>query len=558
MLVAAGTLLSSCGPNAAPARQPMRPPLPASTPTATTANSIGVLYAGASADASSPGGFAALALPSGQRLGTFSDLRRQGGGFAIAPSGERGYLLDGPYFHELELPSLKPIRSIQIDDALAMLGTGRVVAVSPDGSEVYVETTRIVGSQKWDPQLATGQPDSVYGIAVYDVAHGVVTRRFDLAGPWCGVAELFAVPDGRLAIFCGIAQNVRLIDPADGHEIARIGLGDPPRAGNSPGRAIATVASPDGKVLYVARDSGGLVEVDLVHNVLARGVVVGGDGGQRVPYQRLHLSQDGTRLLVRAAVHQIKLRSGGIGDVVWVIDTGSLQRIAEVQLPAPASDAAPTPDGRMLITSNTNTQSPDEKLPRLVEIPSGRELARWQGSLASMQIAPVPTESGQVCTGTVVGRIAWGYDDHRPVADDPVRVTDSPVSARTDAEGQFSPRTRAARQSRRYAQPDDLPAHPCSTNRTCVLARVTRCPGALAGDRGEEQTMRAVIDAVALSQTARRIWDEGRGNPAGWVLVWPGARLTRSATAMRTAQVRPPRHPPPRGHCAAVVQTGVG
>jgi hypothetical protein len=87
---------------------------------------------------------------------------------------------------------------------------------------------------------------------------------------------------------------------------------------------------------------------------------------------------------------------------------------------------------------------------------------------------------------------------------------------------------------------------------------VTRCPGALAGDRGEEQTMRAVIDAVALSQTARRIWDEGRGNPAGWVLVWPGARLTRSATAMRTAQVRPPRHPPPRGHCAAVVQTGVG
>ena len=30
--------------------------------------------------------------------------------------------------------------------------------------------------------------------------------------------------------------------------------------------------------------------------------------------------------------------------------------------------------------------------------------------------------------------------------------------------------------------------------------------------------MRAVIDAAALSQVARRIWDEGRGNAAGWIV----------------------------------------
>jgi hypothetical protein len=198
---------------------------------------------------------------------------------------------------------------------------------------------------------------------------------------------LFALPDRRLAIFCQTAQNVRLVDPSDGREMARIGLGDPPRVGNAPGRAIASIANPDGQVLYAVRDSGGLVEVDLVQHALARGVVVGGDGGQRVPYQMLHLSQDGTQLFVRAAIHQPDLRNRGIGDVVWIVDTSTLQRIAEVQLPAPAFDAAPTPDGRMLITSNTNTQDPNEKLPRMVDLPSGREIARLQSALAAMHTA---------------------------------------------------------------------------------------------------------------------------------------------------------------------------
>jgi hypothetical protein len=96
------------------------------------ADRTGILYAGVSTDAGSPGGLVALALPSGQRLGQFGDLRRQGSGFAIAPSGQRGYLLDGPFFHELELPNLKPIHTTQTDDAMPTLGQGRLLAVSLD------------------------------------------------------------------------------------------------------------------------------------------------------------------------------------------------------------------------------------------------------------------------------------------------------------------------------------------------------------------------------------------------------------------------------------------
>jgi hypothetical protein len=41
------------------------------------------------------------------------------------------------------------------------------------------------------------QPESDYGIAVYDVAPGAFSRSMTLAGPWFGVAELYALPNRR-------------------------------------------------------------------------------------------------------------------------------------------------------------------------------------------------------------------------------------------------------------------------------------------------------------------------------------------------------------------------
>lgn len=349
-----------------------------------------VLYAGSSADADFPGGIEALALPSGQRLGSFSDVRRQGGGFAIAPGGRFGYLLDGPFLHQLELPALRSLREAQIDGAIPILGTGQVLAVAPDGAEVYVETMRIIGPQRWDDRLRTGRPESVYGVGVYDVATGALARRFDFGPPWCGVAELFTLPDQHLLVFCQTAQDVRLVNPLAGREIGRIGLGDPPLYGNAPGRAVASILSPDGKHLYLVRDSGGLVELDVASHTLTRGVVLGGDGSQRVPYQRLHLLQDGAKLFVRVAMYQADLRGRGLGDVVWIVDTTTLKRTGEIRLPVPAFDTAPTPDGRLLVTSNTNTQLATEQGTRLIDIQSGAELAHWPASLCCIHTSPLP------------------------------------------------------------------------------------------------------------------------------------------------------------------------
>jgi hypothetical protein len=123
------------------------------------------------------------------------------------------------------------------------------------------------------------------------------------------------------------------------------------------------------------------------------GFAVAGDPLRCVPscvnFQRLHVTADGTRLFVRAAPGQPELRSRGLATVVWVVDTVTLSVVAEVPLPAPAFDAAPTPDGAAVITSNTlNTPDAGERATQLVEIPTGRELARWSGAVSGMQTQP--------------------------------------------------------------------------------------------------------------------------------------------------------------------------
>jgi hypothetical protein len=126
-------------------------------------------------------------------------------------------------------------------------------------AEVYVETMRISGPSRFDPRLRVGQPESDYGIAVYDVARSAFSRSMKLAAPWCGVAELYALPDGRLAALCPTAHQVRLIDPKTGQQVGSVSV-----SGEKGG------TSPDGSKLWVVSRYGHPQEVDLVRGVIAR------------------------------------------------------------------------------------------------------------------------------------------------------------------------------------------------------------------------------------------------------------------------------------------------
>jgi hypothetical protein len=257
-----------------------------------------------------------------------------------------------------------------------------IVAVAHDGAEVYVETMRITGPSRFDPQLRVGQPESEYGIAVYDVARGVFTRSMTLPPPWCGVAELYALPDGRLAALCPTAHQVRLIDPKTGQQIGSVNVSGEKGA-----------FGPDGSKLWVVTSSGQLQEVDLVRGVIGRTASLPAAGetcAPCVPLQRLHVSTDGRWLFVPVAPGAPELRATGRASVGWMVDTSTLQRVAAVPLPEPAFDNAPSPDGRALLVS-TVIAPPDRQTTWLLAVPSGRELLKWPRSVCCLLLFPAPT-----------------------------------------------------------------------------------------------------------------------------------------------------------------------
>jgi DNA-binding beta-propeller fold protein YncE len=344
-----------------------------------------VVYGLRALDPASSGGLEAFELPSGRVLGEVAvGGLTQGGAFALSPDGRRVYLLDRAsvagasewHLSELATPSLTVLRRAVVQDAINLLGTARAVAVAPDGRQVYVETMRIVGPNRWDPRLRIGQPDSEYGIAVYDVALGAFTREIRLDPPWCGVADLYARPDGTLAVYCDTSSDVRLIDLSRGVQMARVGLS-----------GVGSAMSPDGQRLWTVSASGTLYDVDLARMILANEMELGpGDGGGWVPYQEPCVTADGRYLFIRAAPGDAELRATGNGTVVWIVDTKTLRRIATVPLPAPAFDLAPTPDGRMLVATTDNVA--DRRLfgTRLIDVPSGRVLASWPGVVTWLQV----------------------------------------------------------------------------------------------------------------------------------------------------------------------------
>lgn len=349
------------------------------------ATSSFVLYGNGTLDPATSSGMQAIELPAGRLVGQVDvGGLTQGGGFALAPDGHHAYLLDRAQLNgvpawrlsELTAPSLQVLRRVVIPDAIPLLGWGRVVAVAANGQQVYVETMRIIDPNRIDPQLRVGQPDSAYSIAVYDVARGAVTRQIPLDPPWCGVADLYALPNGNLAIYCYTSDDVRLVDVARGKEVARTGVS-----------GVGSAVSPDGRRLWTVGMSGTLSEVDLTRMTVDGETELGpGDGSGLVPFQQLDVTADGKHLFVRAAPGDPENRADGNGTVVWIVDTEKRQRVATLALPTPAFDLAASPDGRMLVATTDNIA--DRRLfgTHLIEVASGRSLTSWPGVLIGTQI----------------------------------------------------------------------------------------------------------------------------------------------------------------------------
>lgn len=332
-------------------------------------------------------GFVAVSFPSGVTLGRV-EMRRQGGGFAVAPDGRQVYVLDGERFLVLAAPGLRILHEMTLPDRINILGNGQVVAVAPSGDQVYVETTRIIGPNRWDPTLRVGQPDSQYGLAIYDVAKGRFTKEIWLDPPWCGVAGLSALPNGRVAVFCPTALDVRLVDLRLGKQVATVSLGSAPRAGNLPGWPIRSVLAPDGSHLLVVEDNGTLLEVDLARMAITHVGTVGDGLRQDIPLQAACpcLTANGHTLVIPAAPADALARATGNATVAWLANPALRPRTTTVPLPAPASSVVLGPDDQTVLVSS-GAGSGSRQGTWLLHLPDGHPIADWPGELIDVQIA---------------------------------------------------------------------------------------------------------------------------------------------------------------------------
>lgn len=131
----------------------------------------------------------------------------------------------------------------------------------------------------------------------------------------------------------------------------------------------------------------------------------------------------------------------------------------------------------------SNTLRTPDSATRLVEVPTGRELARWPGALVGIEVWPIDrlarpapppallaATPAAACAGSVVGQVALGYGDHSPVAGAWVQLSNMPDDptgqrklVRTAADGSF----------RVDAVP--LGPHDGAVSHACFAVTIERC-----------------------------------------------------------------------------------
>jgi hypothetical protein len=346
----------------------------------------------------------AIGLPSGEvRACLPTSERAPGARFAVAPDGHRLYRLTHDDFAwtlaELEAPALRVVRQTPLPAELADHGVlGPTIAVSHDGSAVYFQTARIVGPLRRDPRTDLVQPETAYAIVVYDPAQATFTHTIPLDPPWCGQATLNPLPNGRLAVYCPMAQDVRLLDPATARQLARVDLAaaageDPrrisaqqPRLGqivhpnstpqDAAARLVGGVPSSDGRHFWALFGNSRLLAVDLTDGSVAydgpfpTATTAPDDNALAPPARRVPLPRQA--LLLLASPRQ----------AVWTRDYTGLQP-GQVLPFASVHAAAVSRDGSLLAITGGWTSS-------LVEVTTGRQLLEWGGQLEAPQIVPAP------------------------------------------------------------------------------------------------------------------------------------------------------------------------
>ena len=339
---------------------------------------------------------ASIDLATGTVRGAVPSAGGQGAGWALSPDGRRAYLLDNDATQgldawrltELETPSLRVLRRVAVPNAFRARGSASIVAVAVDGREVYVRTLE---SRAAPGEYARGGDDAVFGLAVFDVAQGTITRVMRLVNIGYACNAMAALADGDLLVHCGGAMA--WIDPREGRIVHSLAM--PPGS---------LVVSPDSRRAWHIDRYGLLSEIDLAARRLTRRAhltrVPGAEPTtvpvvepptaptpateMRVAAHEPGVTADGDYLFVLGVATE-RVGEFGQARLVWVVDTGTLRVEREIALSAPAASLAPTPDGRFLVVATSLDATPAARA-WAIDVMTGQEVGRLPGPSGGLAV----------------------------------------------------------------------------------------------------------------------------------------------------------------------------
>lgn len=199
------------------------------------------------------------------------------------------------------------------------------LAISPDGQRLYVQTLQTIGPGQDLP-----------GVATFDTVHG----RFlpDTAEvPGCGLGQAVSEPAGwDLAVQCLATHDLRFLRLAPSGAVAAehtVALPVGTSGGSDLAEPAGSALAPDRRTVAVITLGGRAIIVDAASGQILQAADLGVAPGRWVPQGMLALSPDGARLYL--GVGRLDERSQHVADQIVVIDPHTWRRVGTITPPQP-------------------------------------------------------------------------------------------------------------------------------------------------------------------------------------------------------------------------------
>jgi DNA-binding CsgD family transcriptional regulator len=295
---------------------------------------------------------------------------------AISPDGSMLYVTDnrsmGSALSIFDARDWRLLNQIPSQDRIGDIGIGRfAMTVSADGRYLYIHKSKILNGTYHGPN-GYSAPLTDHWWDIFDTA----SKEFSANPPHvpnCGEAQLFLPlrASSPVAVLCHELSALMFVDVVSGRTISSIGTYASAQAAvgvcNAGEEIASAVEQADRRTIYLVTKEGCVLAIDVDEMAVARSFRIDLPAGWRVPYDLAALSPTGDSLFIGVGPGE---SLDEYGSEVWVFNVFDEAQTATIGLGQSATGIGISLDGRLLYAV-----SPARKSLLILEVSTGRQVS---------------------------------------------------------------------------------------------------------------------------------------------------------------------------------------